>query len=101
MKVNYSGQYGIKGRDYTLDKKGNPHVKPEVLKEVENNPDEAKNVVLEVQVLIGQIILVIPISIIKLILVKLNTEIIQNEKLLLKRLLICGITMKTETRQKS
>ena len=93
------GQYGIKGRDYTLDKKGNPHVKPEVLKEVENNPDEAKNVVLEVQVLIGQIILVIPISIIKLILVKLNTEIIQNEKLLLKRLLICGITMKTETRQ--
>ena len=36
------GQYGIKGRDYTLDKKGNPHVKPEVLKEVENNPDEAK-----------------------------------------------------------
>ena len=74
------GQYGIKGRDYTLDKKGNPHVKPEVLKEVENNPDEAKNVVLEVQVLIGQIILVIPISIIKLILVKLNTEIIQKRK---------------------
>ena len=36
------GQYGIKGRDYTLDKKGNPHVKPEVLKEVENNPNEAK-----------------------------------------------------------
>ena len=36
------GQYGIKGRDYTLNKKGNPHVKPEVLKEVENNPDEAK-----------------------------------------------------------
>ena len=48
------GQYGIKGRDYTLDKKGNPHVKPEVLKEVENNPDEAKNVVLEVRVLLGR-----------------------------------------------
>lgn len=36
------GQYGIKGRDYTLDKKGNPHVKPEVLKEVKNDPDKAK-----------------------------------------------------------
>ena len=74
---------------------------PEVLKVEENNPDEAKNVVLEVQVLIGQIILVIPISIIKLILVKLNTEIIQNEKLLLKRLLICGITMKNRNTPKS
>lgn len=36
------GQYGIKGCDYMLDKKGNFYVKFEVLKEVENNLDEVK-----------------------------------------------------------
>ncbi len=36
------GQYGIEGRDYTLDKKGNPLVKKEVLKEIETHPDKAK-----------------------------------------------------------
>jgi len=35
-------QYGIEGRDYTLDKKGNPIVKKEVLDEIAKNPDEAK-----------------------------------------------------------
>ncbi|REH81890.1 ABC transporter [Staphylococcus felis] len=36
------GQYGIEGRDYTLDQSGNPIVKQEVLKEIEENPDQAK-----------------------------------------------------------
>jgi putative aldouronate transport system substrate-binding protein len=35
-------QYGIEGRDYTLDEKGNPIVKQEVLDLKESNPDEAK-----------------------------------------------------------
>ena len=34
-------QYGIEGRDYTLDEKGNPIVKQEVLDLKESNPDEA------------------------------------------------------------
>ncbi|AMG61744.1 extracellular solute-binding protein [Staphylococcus lugdunensis] len=36
------GEYGIKGRDYNLDKKGNPVVKKEVLKEIDEHPDQAK-----------------------------------------------------------
>jgi putative aldouronate transport system substrate-binding protein len=34
-------QYGIEGRDYTLDEKGNPLVKKEVLELKENDPAEA------------------------------------------------------------
>ncbi|QYR24055.1 extracellular solute-binding protein [Paenibacillus sp. sptzw28] len=35
-------QYGIEGRDYTLDAKGNPIAKKEVIDLKRNNPDEAK-----------------------------------------------------------
>ncbi|EKU46340.1 extracellular solute-binding protein [Staphylococcus massiliensis] len=35
-------QYGIEGRDYELNKDGNPVVKKEVLRELEENPDKAK-----------------------------------------------------------
>ncbi|OPA75199.1 ABC transporter [Paenibacillus selenitireducens] len=35
-------QYGLEGRDYTLDTKGNPLVKKEVLDLKQSNPEEAK-----------------------------------------------------------
>ncbi|WP_053372164.1 extracellular solute-binding protein [Paenibacillus sp. FJAT-27812] len=41
-------QYGIEGRDYTLDEKGNPIVKQEVLDVVKNDPDQGKKLGFEV-----------------------------------------------------
>ena len=72
-----------------------------VLKEVENNPDEAKNVVLEVRVLIGDHLGYTDID------NKADfgeTEYGDNTKRkrrLLKRLLICGIMMKDRNTPKS
>ena len=34
--------YGLEGRDYELDEEGNPQVNPDVVKEFEENPDQAK-----------------------------------------------------------
>ena len=64
------GQYGIKGRDYTLDKKAILMSSLKSLKKSKLILKKLKNVASEALVLIGQIIWAIQISIIKKILVK-------------------------------